>query len=142
MTLRYYFDDEEFEYDLEYSDIYEYFNGVPNETLKEYLETEYNNMTEREQSEILNELLEDSGRNLIKRRIGTNITFVPNFENLIEDDKSWCIDTFLYDNLDQYEDELKQYFEDEAREEASQGSDREEREAEYIDMITPAGGWR
>ena len=141
MTLRYYFDDEEFEYELEYSDIYEYFNGVPNETLKEYLETEYNNMTEREQSEILNELLEDSGRNLIKRRIGTNITFVPNFENLIEDDKSWCIDTFLYDNLDQYEDELKQYFEDEAREEASQGSDREEREAEYIDMITPVGGW-
>ena len=128
------------EYELEYSDIYEYFNGVPNETLKEYLETEYNNMTEREQSEILNELLEDSGRNLIKRRIGTNITFVPNFENLIEDDKSWCIDTFLYDNLDQYEDELKQYFEDDARE-ANSGSDREERESEYRDMVTPAGGW-
>ena len=140
MTLRYYFDDEEFEYDLEYSDIYEYFNGVPNEELIKYLEQEFDNMSKKDKAELLNELLDDP-TTLIKRREGTSITFVPNFENLIEDDKSWCIDTFLYDNLDQYEDELKQYFEDEAREEASQGSDREEREAEYIDMITPAGGW-
>lgn len=141
MTLRYYFNDEEFEYELEYSEIYDYFNGVPNEELIKYLEQEFDNMSKKEQAEIITDLSDDP-ITLIKRKEGTSITYVPNFKQLIDDDKSWCIDTFLYDNLDQYEDELKQYFEDDAYEAYKEESDYSERSREYRDMITPAGGWR
>lgn len=140
MNLRYYFDDEEFEYELDYKQIHEYFEGLPTKVLSKYMEEEFDNMSKKEQAEIITELSDDPS-NLKKRREGINITYIPNFEQLIDNDESWCIDTFLFNNLDQYEDELKLYFEDEAREEASQSSDREERESEYRDMITPAGGW-
>ena len=140
MTLKYYFGENEYEFDLNSSQIKEYFKAQPNRVLKRYLEEAFDNMTKKEQAEIITELSDDPTR-LMKRREGINITYIPNFEQLLDDDEDWCIETFLFDNLDQYEDELKQWYEDDAREEASQGSDREEREAEYRSMVTPAGGW-
>lgn len=140
MILKYYFNEEEYEYDLNSSQIKEYFKAQPNRILKRYLEEAFDNMTKKEQAEIITELSDDP-ITLMKRREGYNITYIPNFEQLLDDDEDWCIETFLFDNLDQYEDELKQWYEDEAREEASQGSDREERMKEYQDSVTPAGGW-
>ena len=140
MTLKYYFGENEYEFDLNSSQIKEYFKAQPNRVLKRYLEEAFDNMTKKEQAEIITELSDDPTR-LMKRREGYNITYIPNFEQLLDDDEDWCIETFLFDNLDQYEDELKQWYEDDAREEASQGSAREERESEYRSMVTPAGGW-
>lgn len=139
MTLKYYFDENEYEFELDYKRIHEYFEGLPIRVLSKYIEEEFDNMSKKEQAEIITELSDDPTR-LMKRREGINITYVPNFEQLLDDDESWCIDTFLFNNLDQYEDELKQYFEDEAKEEASH-SDREERESEYRSTVTPIGGW-
>lgn len=126
MTLRYYFDDEEFEYDLDYGEISDYFEQLPDNQLIEYLEEEYANLSEKDKTELLNELLDDPKRNLIKKMDGTNPVFEPNFKNLIEDDKYWCIEYFIYDNLDVYEDELKDYFEDDAYDSYKDGLDWKE----------------
>ena len=124
MTLKYefggddYHDGQEFEYDLELSQLYEYFKGLPDRILKQYCEEGYDSMNEQEQSEILTDLINDNDSTLLmKRREGYNVKWYPNFEQLLEDDEEWCIDTFIIDNnLDVYEDELKEYFEDDAYE--------------------------
>lgn len=136
MTLKYYFNEQEFEYDLELSQLYEYFKGLPNRVLKQYCEEGYDSMSEKDQSEILTDLINENDSTLVmKRREGYNVKWYPNFEQLIDDDEEWCIDTFIIDSsLDIYEDELKQYFEDDAYEaykeqiEAAEGQAQIERE--------------
>lgn len=122
MTLNYtfggddYHDGDDFEYELEISQIDDWFKSLPQEQLIEMLEEAFANMTEQEQSEIITELLDDAERNLTKVMKGTNSTYVPNFKNLLEDDFGWVVEVFLYDNLDDYRDELEDYFYDEASE--------------------------
>ena len=101
MTLEYEFGNGPgvFEYDLDYSEIMGYFQKLDDEDLVELMEGAWKKLSEDEKLDILHEMNSPRG---------------PQFDQWVEDDREWCIETFAYDHLEDYEDELKEFYEDKA----------------------------
>ena len=103
MTLEYEFGSRQgtFEYDLDYSEIMNYFQSLTDSDLVELMMGAWDKMSKDEQLNILYEMNSPQG---------------PQFDQWVEDDREWCIETFAYDHLEDYEDELHDYYEDKAYE--------------------------
>ena len=101
MTLEYEFGSKPgvFEYDLDYSEIMDYFESLTDNDLVELMMDAWDKMSKDEQLNILYEMNSPQG---------------PQFDQWVEDDREWCIETFAYDHLEDYEDELHDFYEDKA----------------------------
>ena len=109
MTLHYYFneyDDEGFEYDPEYSEIKDALKELPISELISEAEAMYDGLDKEEQQSI-NDCFKDSPH-LLKPNGKVD------FEKVAKEDLDWIIDELLFDNLEPFEDYLKDYFEDDA----------------------------
>jgi hypothetical protein len=108
MTLTYKFDPEDdygFEKDLSQKDLKEYFESLTTEEKVEAIETAFKSFSKDDQHEILAEMDEPNFA-------------CPDFARWIEEDIDYCLDLFTEaEHL--FEDELHDYFEDEAYKEWS-----------------------
>ena len=106
MTLRYYFNDEGFEYDPEYSEIKDALKELPINELISEAQSMYNGF-DKEEQESINNCFEDRPH-LLKPNGKVD------FKKVAKEDLDWIIDELLFDNLEPFEDYLKDYFEDDA----------------------------
>ena len=126
MTLTYCFDEYseyEHEYEIDADQIKDYFKSLTRKEQLEAIKGEWDKMSDEEKSEML-DLIDDP--TLIKEVDGNK---VPDFETIYEDDFDWLVDTFIVDSIEygesaeDWEDELKDYFKDEAREDYGEYQD-------------------
>lgn len=110
-----FYDESEFEMDV---DEREWVESLPDNEIAEMAEEAYEKMSEQEQSDILTELLNDGDLKALKK-IDTqgnqlNKKYVPDWDYIVTKDKDWVIDVAVYDNIDDYYEQIKDYFADEA----------------------------
>lgn len=108
MTLTYKFDPEDyygFEKDISQKDIREYFESLTEEEKTDAIKTAFNSFDKESQHEILEEMQEPNFA-------------CPDFSRWIEEDLDFCIDIFT-EAEDLFEDELHDFFENEAYKEWS-----------------------
>lgn len=115
MTLWYNFgsdDYDEFEYDVSLSQLRNFFMSLPSEELVDAFQQAFEALPKEDQYAILDER-------------GEKNFACPNYLAWIDDDKEWVISEFLLNNdiLELFEDDLHDYFEEEA---AEQWRDAEE----------------
>lgn len=115
MTLRYYFGDEysePFEKDLDLWEIEEYLKTLPTDELVDLVQDGFELLDKSEQHDILTDMEEQNFA-------------CPDYERWIKDDWDFCVELITDDSiLSRMEDELREYFEDEAM------AEYEEQEAE------------
>jgi len=120
MTLTYWFgrdDDQEFEFEPDYYQIKEFLESQDEAVLAEAAEEAFDKLSEQQQSEIITDLINDGSYNLLKKtQVGTNVKWSINWQEMVKKDKDWVITEFVFDNLDQFEDDMKDYFHREASE--------------------------
>lgn len=129
MTLTYYFDKDEYEmeaydYSVDYKDIEEYFNNKDDTDLINDLEEVFLQLKEKDQEEYI-KLSEEPPIEKYDKKI-------VNFEKLLEDDRSWCLDIFTNEeDITKllFEDELKDHFEDEAYKQFKEENDYDDEDS-------------
>lgn len=108
MTLTYDFDDRDFEYEVDSSDLETYFDEQPIEVIVEAAEEGFSNMSEQERSEIITDILNDGDIHLLKKhQEGTNVKYSIDWEKAYEEDKSWVME---FVDVDSFKDDIKDYF--------------------------------
>lgn len=114
MDLIYYFDQDEYtskayEYNIDFKEIENYFNSKDDTDLINDLEEIFLHLKEKDQKEYI-KLSEEPPIEKYDKQI-------VNFEKLLQDDRYWCVEMFSNEeDITKllFEDELKDYFEDEA----------------------------
>ena len=108
ITLTYYFGryEDEFEYEPDLIDVKDYFEkNLSNEEIAQYVQEWFEDLPKEDQHDILESFEEPNYA-------------CPNFLRWVEEDKDWCITEVLMDEsmIELFEDELHDYFEEEAGE--------------------------
>lgn len=105
MTLRYYFGggySEPFEKDLDLWEIEEYLKTLPTDELVVLVQDGFELLDKSEQHDILTDMKEQNFA-------------CPDYEKWLKDDWNFCVELITDDSiLERLEDELREYFEDEA----------------------------
>ena len=108
MTLTYDFDDREFEYEPDDSEVKSYIEEQPVEVLADRAEEGFGRLSEQERSEILTEIINSGDYHWLKKQQdGTNVKYSINWEVALQEDKSWVME---FINEDDFKDELHDYF--------------------------------
>lgn len=115
MTLRYDFDDYfDFEYEPSMDEIDSFLDTVSDEMLIDAAEEAFYTLTEKEQQEIIDDQKSQGEDAWLK--VDAKGNTIVDFKKALEADKGWVISEFVYDELEGFEDEMKDYFYSEAKE--------------------------
>ena len=108
MTLTYDFDGNDFEYEVDSSELQTYFDEQPIEVIVEAAEEGFGNMSEQERSEVITDILNDGDIHLLKKhQEGTNVKYSIDWEKAYGEDKDWVME---FISEDDFKDELHDYF--------------------------------
>lgn len=113
MNLRYDFDYDEFEYELSRNEINEFLDQVSDQELIDAAEEAFYTLTKAEQEEIIDNMKADEAGCLTVDAEGNTVI---DFKKALTEDKGWVISEFVYDELEAFEDEMKDYFYSAAKE--------------------------
>lgn len=108
MTLTYDFDDRDFEYEPDDSEVKSYIEEQPIEVISELAEEAFSRMSEQERSEIITDILNNGDIHWLKKhQEGTNVRYSINWEVAFNEDKKWVLE---FISEDDFKDELHDYF--------------------------------
>ena len=111
MNITYYYgqyDEDEIELDLSESEIIEAITSrISKEQIIKDAEGIYKNYTQEEKQEVL-KALKDAPEFITNGE--------PDITKLADDDLDWVVETFLFDDLDSYKEDVEIYYEDRANE--------------------------